>query len=188
MRKLAFITSLFMLFVCISMPYSSVHASGTDYFIPVPIITQGSYTNACWACCGASAVNYARGLNVAFTTFALNAGSDYYHSANFTTIQAGLFYYSLSYSYHSSSVSASSIKTNISYDRSLIAGWDYTNQAGNHAYGHVVLICGIDYGSTEKTVAYMDPRWSSYQYKDYSDFLQEYNRTWTQTISNIYYP
>ncbi len=129
--------------------------------LSVPIVTQGTYTSACWAACGAATCQY-YGSAVSMSVFANTCGKTLSQSATMSEIQYGLANYSVPTTYYPQS---SSFSTNTTLAK-LQAEIDAADPIVADVVAHVVIIRGYS-GST---LSIMDPMYSSYVSVPYSGF------------------
>lgn len=190
MKKRRLICCILVLVLLFVLGVNIQNVSNADTFlfhISVPIVTQSPYSNWCWAACGACVASYVTSTVVTKTAFANTCGVTTNIPKNLLQIKAGLANYCVSSVVYQNYMSANAIQNNIASDKPIIAVWTWYNSDGSIANTHFVVISGIDYGTSEKTIEYMDPAYSVFQYKSYSAFKHTGSREWSAALKGFHY-
>lgn len=161
MRKkhLKFFVILTLLLATI-LPATSFAALPNPYYLAVDIFPNEE-NGICWACCGASCINYVAGRDT--IPYSLCAYKGIYGPAPFSAVGDCLTHWGCVYNYTSSKPSFSTVKTSIAYGEPVIVACTSGSQ------GHAVELRGY-YDGTNPSVSYMDPNFASYQAQYYSTF------------------
>ena len=167
----------FLIFVCFFHFSISVFAVPTFYFLDVPVVGQAPKQNWCWVACGTAVVNY-YGNSISKNDFSIAAVGNATHDdpKSMAVVQAGLQHWSLSSTYVNSSLSFSSIKTQIYAEHPSIAGriyYEYIPSIGEGVlFGHMFVVTGYSELYTgEQIVEVMNPGGSgALEYYEHSEF------------------
>lgn len=176
LKKIGKVKVLFLsLFACLLVFSVYAYAASTLVAVTAPNILQ-SKTNWCWAASSDSLLS-GKGMNVTQDTFSVAAKGNNTNNDPASAVEVRNGAIALGYNaINTGNLSSSTVHTNLSNNKGIIAGYLYTSGNG----GHMVVISGHD--SSDNSLEIMNPGVGIKQYYAYSYFLSNANWYWTDSV------